>query len=352
MKLIPKERFKLVVAHKEVDRPVIDFEAAPEIVGGLKNHFGVRDYDELLDCLDVDIRSIAPDYIGPPLKTFPDGSSEDMFGIRRRIIDTPFGKTSVEVYHPLANMNTIDEFRKGYDFPSYEYFDFGGIKEKARRYRKYVLNAGWMSIWYLYFFLRGMEQALIDMSLSEEFFRYIMKSCGDFWQGYMQRTLEAADGAIDYVMAYEDFGTTEGLLISPEAVREKVLWVYKDFSSFLEEYGARFAFHSCGSIHQIIPDLIEKGVSILDPIQTSAKGMDISFLKNRYGDRLTFRGAIDTTELLPRGTAEEVIDKVKFTISTLGRSGGYIFCSSNVINADVPLENVLTMYRTAAARGN
>ena len=351
MEFTPKERFKLVVAHKEIDRPVIDFEGAPEIIEGLKSYFGVKDHDELLDCLHVDVRSVAPDYIGPPLKAFPDGSTEDIFGVRRRGVETPSGRMSVEVYHPLAQMNTIDDFRKEYNFPLYEYFDFEGIKEKVRQYSKYVLNAGWMSIWYLYFFLRGMEQALIDMALNEEFFQYVMKSCHDFYRGYMQRTLEAAGGAIDYVMTYEDFGTTEGLLISPNDVKDKVLVFYQDFSSFLGQYGARFAFHSCGSVHQIIPDLISLGVSILDPVQTSAKGMDINFLKNRYGDQLTFRGAIDTTELLPRGTIEEVIGKVKSAIDILGRNGGYILCSSNAINADVPLKNVLAMYK-AAVEGN
>ena len=82
----------------------------------------------------------------------------------------------------------------------------------------------------------------------------------------------------------------------------------------------------------------------MDPVQVSAKGMDIKLLKDRYGSKLTFRGAIDTTELLPKGTKGNVREKVKYTVDVLGENGGYIFCSSNNINADTPIENVLVMY--------
>ena len=343
MGLLPEERFRLAVAHKEVDRPVVDFQAAPEVRKGLKNYFQVDD-DGLLDIFQVDARAITPDYIGPPLKTFPDGTKEDMFKVRRKELETSAGKTMAEVYFPICEMKTIDDFKKGYSFPPYEYFNFEVIGEKVHEYKRYVLNAGWMTIWYLYFFLRRMDQALIDMRLNKDFFHYVMGAITDFWKGYMKRILEAADGSIDYVMTYEDFGTTEGLLISLDDIRDEVLFYYKDFAQLVSNYGARFAFHSCGSIHEVIPDLLNLGVSILDPVQVSAKGMDINFLKNTYGDRLTFRGAIDTTELLPRGTKEEVKEKVKYTVDVLGKNGGYIFCSSNEIGADVSLENVLAMY--------
>ena len=157
MELTPKERFKLTVEHRDVDRPVVDFQAAPE-----------------------DVRSITPEYIGPPLREFPDGSKEDIFGVRRKELDTPSGKTRVEVYFPIKEIKTIDDFRKNYSFPPYEYFDFEIIKEKVKKNKKYVLNAGWMTIWYLYFFLRGMEQALIDMILNKEFFHYVMKAIADW----------------------------------------------------------------------------------------------------------------------------------------------------------------------------
>ncbi|OIN97853.1 hypothetical protein AUJ66_02140 [Candidatus Desantisbacteria bacterium CG1_02_38_46] len=344
MKVTPKERFALVINNKEADRPIVDLQTVDEIRKGLKYHFQIDSDDKLLILFHVDVRSVPPDYIGSPLKKFPDGSVESVFGYRSKEIITSFGKSFQQVYHPLAEVNTIDDFRKKYSFPPYEYYDFEGIKEKANKYSNYVLDAGWMSIWYLYFYLRGMEQSLIDMLLNKEFFHYVMRSISEYWKGYMKRVLESAEGSIDYVMTYEDFGTTEGLLVSLDNIRNDILIYYKDFAQFVYNYGAKFAFHSCGSIYPVIPDLINLGVSILDPIQVSAKGMEIKFLKERYGDKLTFRGGIDTTKLLPRGSREEVKAKVKNTVDVLWKNGGYIFCSSNAINADTPIENVLSMY--------
>ncbi|HNS31550.1 MAG TPA: uroporphyrinogen decarboxylase family protein [bacterium] len=342
MELLPKERFKLITDHKQADRPTVDFQLSAEILEGLKNRFGV-DYNELLNIFSVDVRHLGAEYIGPPLRTFPDGSREDMFGIRRKSIQAAVGNTYIETYNPLAGMKTIDDFRKGYMFPSYEYFDFERIRERIRENRKYVLMKG-MIIWYLYFFLRGMEQALMDMILNEEFYHYVMGEIAGWWKGYMKRALEPAEGAIDYVITYEDFGTAEGLMVSLEDIRNKVLVYYKDFGELFSGFGARFALHSCGAVAPVIPDLLKLGVTILDPVQVSAKGMDIEVLKKTYGDRLTFRGAIDTISLLPGGTKEEVKEKVKYTVDILGKNGGYIFCSSNAVNADTPLENVLAMY--------
>jgi len=339
---LPKERFKLITDHKEADRPLVDFQPTFEIQEGLKERLGV-DYDELLNIFSVDVRHLGAEYIGPPLRTFPDGSREDMFGIRRKNIQAAVGMTTMETYNPLAGMKTIDDVRKGYRFPSYEYFDFERIRERIRANKKYVLMKG-MLIWYLYFFLRGMEQALIDMVLNEKFYHYVMEEIAGWWKGYMKRALPPAGGEIDYVITYEDFGTAGGLMISLDDVRNKVLVYYKDFSEIFSGYGAKFAFHSCGAISPVIPELLKLGVTILDPVQVSANGMDILSLKQTYGDRLTFRGGIDTIKLLPSGTREEVQEKVKHTVDILGKNGGYIFCSSNAINADTPLENVLAMY--------
>jgi len=342
MKLSPKERFELAVSHRDADRPVVDYMADPEITESLKTFFQVDD-EGLLEVLQVDVRGCGCDYVGPPLREFSDGSQEDMFGVRKKRIKTDVGWTSVKTHHPLAGMETIDEFRKQYSLPPYEYLDFGVIKENAAKQNRYALTLGF-TLWYQYFHLRGMEQALMDMALNEEFYHYVMQTLADWWKGYLERSLQQADGAIDYVITYEDFGSTRGLLISLADVREKVLAYYRDLSRLFSNYGTRFAFHSCGAVSEVIPDLVKLGVTILDPIQVSAKGMDISALKETYGDKLTFRGGIDTTALLPRGTPEEVRNEVRRTVGILGRHGGYIFCTSNQINADAPLENVLAMY--------
>jgi uroporphyrinogen-III decarboxylase len=108
--------------------------------------------------------------------------------------------------------------------------------------------------------------------------------------------------------------------------------------------GIKLAWHSCGSIVPIIPDFIELGLDILNPIQPMAQGMDAGFLKKTYGDRLAFFGGIDIQQLLPFGTPEEVKRNVKEKISILGKGGGYIVAPAHNIQLDTPLENIFALF--------
>jgi uroporphyrinogen decarboxylase len=105
--------------------------------------------------------------------------------------------------------------------------------------------------------------------------------------------------------------------------------------------------HSCGSVASLIPAFVEAGVAILDPIQTTAAGMDPSWLKQGFGDVLCFHGGVDTQYLLPQGTPDDVRREVRRLIDVLGRGGGYIFCASQWLQPDVPLDNILAMYDEA-----
>ena len=105
--------------------------------------------------------------------------------------------------------------------------------------------------------------------------------------------------------------------------------------------------HSCGSIRPLIPDLIDLGIDLLDPVQTTAADMEPDALKADFGDRLVFHGGVDTQEVLTRGTPDEVEQHCRSLIDTLGRSGGYVFSSSNSIGPDTPMANIDAMYRVA-----
>jgi uroporphyrinogen decarboxylase len=106
-------------------------------------------------------------------------------------------------------------------------------------------------------------------------------------------------------------------------------------------------YHSDGALRPLIPELIDLGIDILNPIQADAKGMEPEGLKADFGDRLVFHGGIDIIKTLPRGTVEDVQNEVRERIRVLGHDGGYVLCSSHHIQSDTPLENVLAMYDTA-----
>jgi uroporphyrinogen decarboxylase len=109
--------------------------------------------------------------------------------------------------------------------------------------------------------------------------------------------------------------------------------------------------HSCGSVRKFIPELIENGVQILDPIQPRAANMDSFELKRDFGDRLAFHGGVDIQEVLPFGTTEEVEAETRLRIKALAPGGGYILTSSHFIQSDIPPANIVTMCRTTHTYG-
>ena len=107
-------------------------------------------------------------------------------------------------------------------------------------------------------------------------------------------------------------------------------------------------YHSCGSVYQMIPDLIKLPIDVLNPLQPLAKDMNFQNIKDNYGKEICFHGGIDIQFLLPKGSVNEVQETVEETIRVLGKNGGYILTSAHYIQADTPVENIITMYETAS----
>ncbi|RKY05786.1 MAG: methyltransferase [Planctomycetota bacterium] len=144
-----------------------------------------------------------------------------------------------------------------------------------------------------------------------------------------------------------DFGTQNGLFISPQSYRDLFKPFHKAINDHIHKNSNWKVFiHSCGSVVELLPDLIEAGFDILNPVQCSAAGMDPKMLKSEFGDDLVFwGGGVDTQKTLPFGTAEEVYDEVSERISIFNNNGGFVFDAIHNIQANVPVENVLAMFK-------
>lgn len=158
---------------------------------------------------------------------------------------------------------------------------------------------------------------------------------------------------VDIVLTGDDFGTQRGMLIYPQIWRRIFKPRYARVFRELKELNPaiKIAYHSCGSIVPIIPDLIEIGLDILNPLQPRAAGMDGKILKKKYGDRLSFFGAIDEQKVLPFKSPEEVKEEVRVKISDLAPGGGYILAPAHNIQPDTPLENIFAMYEAVNEHG-
>jgi uroporphyrinogen decarboxylase len=137
------------------------------------------------------------------------------------------------------------------------------------------------------------------------------------------------------------------MMISPDVWRQLVKPWQQQLIEPYKQMGLFTRYHSDGSIVPIIEDLIEMGLDLLDPIQPKAADMNAVNLARRFGGRLAFYGGLDTQELLPMGTPDQVERQMLELINVLGRNGGYIAAASNAIQADVPVENILSLFRTA-----
>jgi uroporphyrinogen decarboxylase len=194
--------------------------------------------------------------------------------------------------------------------------------------------------------VRGMEEATLDLAGSPELARSMLKQAGDF----SVRLAEAACNRfpLDWLWTGDDVGSQQGMIMSPAAWRDLIKPLLAHVFQVGRSRGLWVAYHSCGAIRPIIPDLIEIGLSVLNPIQCNCPGMDPLELKREFGKRLAFMGGVDTQGVLPKGTRQEVHGATKRLVEGMtADGGGYILAASHTVPPETPMENILAMYEAA-----
>lgn len=201
--------------------------------------------------------------------------------------------------------------------------------------------------------LRGMEQFMIDLVLNQDFSHALLGRITELFKAYLQGYLGLVGAYLDVICIGDDLGQQTSLLVSPQTYRQMIKPYHADLIAYIRERtAAKIFYHSDGDVEPLIGDLIEIGIDILNPIQTSSGRMaDLVSLKRNYGAKLTFCGAIDTHEILPHRSPAEVRDEVRRAISILGPGGGYLLSSVHAMQKDVPPENVLAMCDAARDDG-
>jgi uroporphyrinogen decarboxylase len=218
-----------------------------------------------------------------------------------------------------------------------------GILRETTDYAVMIAFGGNLLEWGQY--LCSMEQFLVDLVESPAKAGALLDKLLEMHLANLDRILPAVDGLVDLIQMGDDFGSQNALQISPRLYRQ----VFKPRQKILydkikRESGLRVFLHSCGSIVDILPDLIEIGVEIVNPVQTSARGMDPAWLKREFGRDLVFwGGGCDTQQVLPEATPEEIRDHVAERIQTFAPGGGFIFNQIHNIMPHVPPANIAAM---------
>ena len=252
--------------------------------------------------------------------------------------------------HPLENATTLEELEAhawpDMDDPTRVAHVSARAKQLADE-NKYGIVA---TPWLLFpleraFEMQRMDKFLMNMAKRPDFARALLEKNASLCKTLMGHFLRECGDNIDIIKIGDDLGMNTSLLMSPKMYRAILKPIHADYIAFLKQHTkAKVMFHTDGDILPLIPDFIEMGVDILNPIQTSAGKMsDLHTLKTQFGRDIVFCGAIDTLQILPFGTPQQVRDEVRRVISVLGEGGGYMLGAVHTVMNDVPAENVLAM---------
>ncbi len=262
--------------------------------------------------------------------------------------------------HPMAGLSPEEAVRR-WEYPDpTDMSRYVGMKEKAEEYfqngRAYILGRNAAGILEVSLWVRGFEDLFIDMVANKKFVEWLLDKVMEVKWNYWDIILDVVGENVLVISEADDLAAQNGPLISPKLYRELIKPRHTQLFSMIKKKAKTkvyIFFHSCGAVRELIPDLIESGIDILNPVQVSAGGMNTSELKREFGKDITFwGGGIDTQYVLPRGSKQEVIDEVKRRIEDLAPGGGFVFSAVHNIQGDVPPENIMTMWETLQKYGN
>ncbi|MHB1006484.1 MAG: uroporphyrinogen decarboxylase family protein [Chloroflexota bacterium] len=364
-----RERVLATLNHWEADRIPLELGSGTNTTITLNaylklaRHLGVEDppyqmvdrmqqivtVDErILRIFDIDFR---PVFLGKPDgwtdQELPDGGYRDEWGIVRH-------KPQGSLYYDLTGSPLAGEISLR-DVVNYRFPDpldpgrYRGLVERVAKLRAetdyaLILNVPPAFVHHSQY-LRGFANWFMDLRLDPRLAGALMDACLEVSLATALEAIRLVGDQVDIIRTSDDIADQRGPVMSPALYRELLKPRQQRYMAAIRgATKAKIYYHSCGAMVPLLDDLIEIGVDIFNPVQVSAAGMDTAELKRRFGDSLTFMGAIDTQRVLPFGTTAEVETEVKQRIADLAPGGGYVLAAVHNIQPDVPPENIVAMY--------
>ena len=373
--MTPRERLLTTLDHREPDRVPLDL-GSTHVTGisviaynNLREFLGLPEeepiivddvqqialpHDDMMDRFGVDVRGLFPitsNKITVPLVDTGDAwEYHDEWGLIHKM-PKDGGLYFSLVKSPVDDMTATVEQIEKHSWPvAADPARIAGLREQAEAYRAQgfpvVLKGLSAGLCEVAIRIRGMENFLVDLMVDEEVTAALLDKLLELKLEFWQMALRELGDVVDIVLEADDYGTQDSQLVSPDKFRSIFKPRIRDLIAGIKAAAphVKLLFHSCGSVREIIPDFIEIGVDILNPVHITAAGMEPTALKADFGDALCFwGGGVDTQGILPNGTPEQVREDVKRNLEALAPGGGYVFNTVHNIQPDVPPENIVAM---------
>jgi uroporphyrinogen decarboxylase len=267
------------------------------------------------------------------------------FGIRwQRCVGAAKFSVDESIGGPLADCTSVKEIL-GHPWPKRTDFDFDLLQGEAQEFSDRAVVGGlWTGILGDAYRLVGFQHFLLQAALDPRFMHALVDKLTDVYLELNDAYFSSLKGRMDIWFFGNDFGSQAGLLMSRPMWQEYFLQPITQLCNLAHAHGLAVMMHSCGAIEPLIDDLAAAGVDILDPIQVTAEGMSPESLADKHGKHIAFHGGIDTQQVLPFGTEDEVVETTRAVVQALGSHGRYIAAGSQILSGDIPLKNILAMY--------
>ncbi|MDD5679276.1 MAG: uroporphyrinogen decarboxylase family protein [Kiritimatiellae bacterium] len=389
-----RERIEAALAHREADRIPVDLGASESsgihgiAYNRLKGSMGLKGGKTQIYDLSQMIAKVEPlvlDKIGAdavPLLIEPrawkpwrlqDGSpcempakanlQSDASGTKliaddgTVVADCPAGSYYFDTcYHALADAASPADIEAGithlqnFDWPVFCDEDYINLRQKARdlyeKTDRAVVGNLWVHVFAAGQILRGFENFMMDLLADKPLAHALMGRLVDCYAERVRRYVKAVGEYCTVIQVNDDLGTQNGLQIAPATYREMIKPYHARLWGLIKKLsGKPLLLHSCGSVYELIPDLIEIGIDAINPVQVRAANMDSKNLKREFGKDLTFwGGGCDTQQILGNGTVADIKKEVCRRCADLAPGGGFVFCQVHNIQPNVPPENITAMY--------
>lgn len=262
---------------------------------------------------------------------------------------------------PMAHMTTEKDIEVYPYWPDITTDTMAGVVEKAKRMHEETdyFICGMQSFGYFplngYGFISGMDKWLLDMKIQPKFYHRLCERFMEINLAFADKFYGKIGKYLDAAMVFDDLGNQTGPLMSMDDYREFYKPYQAETINHIRKYirpEAKIILHSCGSVYHFIPEFIEIGVDVLNPIQPLARNMEPWRLKKEFGRDMAFLGGFDVQKLLPLGNIEEIRKGVEILIGEYAQGGGFVFGASQIIQCNTPPENITAMFDAAYEYGS